>query len=67
MTHLDPEYDPERDPAYGERVSAQIDWRGNRFLPTYLAKLRKGWPAQMAAAAGRRAERGETRWIGETK
>lgn len=57
------EYNPYSDENWG-----RTRWQGERiiwptlFLKVYMAKLGKGWPAQMAAAAGRRAEKGEVRW-----
>lgn len=55
------EYDPYSDPNWGAHEFKPIHWE-SIFLRVYMAKLAKGWPAQLAARAGRRAERGESRW-----
>ena len=48
------EYNPFEDEDYGKRNYGPIDWR-DPWLAVYMAKLAKGWPANMAAAAARRA------------
>ena len=44
------EYDPYKDPDFGKRNFDPIDYKNSR-LKVYFEKLRKGWPARMAAAA----------------
>ncbi len=49
------EYDPFEDENYGKRNYGPIDWSGHPWLEVYMAKLYKGWPANMAAVAANRA------------